>query len=251
MRYYYFFWFTVLLSFSTRGLAYNLPSYYRSSKLSTHVSVDELDQIILELNGRRLAVKNNGIVSFIRGDVIKIVAVAMKPATPFSQTSLGVATTDTSHFGEVNVVGFLGGNKGNLRNDLGYEIDTEKYLTGRDWALDEMGTVYGVVTASSPDIVHGVVFLKRIEPVLKWVELIVNGKTHIVRQGQELELKERDRFKVVDIVSNLESSTRSVDLNVNVLPIGNKSDESHSRYEIQISRKSLVFGNIPVVIEKG
>ncbi|MBI2601556.1 MAG: hypothetical protein HYW48_00725 [Deltaproteobacteria bacterium] len=225
----------VLFPFVVISGAWTVPPYYQSfEKASKHEA--QLDSVIIEVNGEPRSVKNGEELSFVRGDELLVKKVLLN--SPEAKPSI------------TNVVGFV--NEGSGSNDLGYKIDTSTELTKKTWALNPEGTVYTVV-AYSQRILHGAVFLNRVEPRLEYIDVDINGKTRVMREGEKLLVKKSDSFKVERVVTNLRDNET---ITFAIVPVIRGEQEAEvpaekgaKEYRIVFRHKEYTFAKIPMIVE--
>ena len=224
-------WIILLLSLFL--VSFKMPLYYSNMRGPTKLA-EELDYLIVEHNGENKLLKNKETLSYIRGDELKIKAAKLREGE--YQPS------------EVNLVGFRHPIKPGNRNDLGFLIDTSKTLDKKQWAVDEKGEVF-FIAAASKKLLHGYAFLRRLEPALEYVDIKVNDKQRVMREGETLKLGAADLFKVGRVVTNIKNMDH---ITFQVVELGKDkraSLKSLEYYEIRFKHRSHVFAKIPLHVE--
>lgn len=215
--------------------SFKIPDFY-SSFHDPIAEGQNLDYIVIEINGERKILKKGQSLTFIKGDKIKLVSSHLKNSSETVE--------------ETNVVGFRNPIDRRLRNDLGFEIDSNTNLHNNQWAVNESGDLY-VIVASSKKTLHGISYLKRIVPRLKYVDIQVNDKTRVVRDGELLRVSPSDEFKVERFVTNLKNNEEvtfqivSMKTKRNVLQ---KKDVK--KYQMVFKHRTHKFGNISIWVMK-
>ena len=101
------------------------------------------------------------------------------------------------------------------------------------------GDLYAVLALSHATL-HGVVYLRLIEPVLRYAEVAINGRTRVLRDGEPLNVKATDQVKVERVVTNLES-TDGVRFQI-------ATGDGPGAYAIRFSRGDTPFASIPLKV---
>lgn len=227
---------SLLLSFFI-CMGFKIPEYYKNMPEPDDPG-RHLDYYLVERNGERIFLSKDDELSFVRGDILKIVSAVLK--------------NGKNQIEEVNVVGFRAKNAGEGRDDLGAEIDTASNLDSRYWAVNQEGTAYAVISASK-GLKHGIALLKRTEPRLKYVDIRLNDKVRVMREGQVIRMKADDTFKVEKVVTNLKNLDQVRFKLVKVKKINqkkiNKLLGNADAYELIFAHRSYIFASIPMLVE--
>ncbi len=212
------------------SLAWVRPAAPPNSPKPTPEASQRLDYVIVEVNGQPRLVKAGGELPVLRGDHLKIKKAAL----------VGIATEPK----EVNLVGYQSpGPKG---EDRGYEFTTMD-LKARH-SEDQKGDVYAL-QAATKKILHGTVYLKLMNPVLRYAEVSINGTKKVLRDGESLAVKATDLVKVERVVTNLEKTD---DVLFQIAPAFGRrplAGRPEGDYEIRFQRGGTDFARIPLKIE--
>lgn len=212
-------------------VSWRLPSNYHSLQEPSDKSL-QLDYVILQINGETKKINGNEEISFVRGDLIKVKEAYLKDSKK-----------------AINLLAIMGAEESNqaLNEIRKRELDSSRELVQREGTLDPQGTVYALV-AQSGGLLHGAIFLRRIEPTLSHIDIQVNGKARVMREGESLQVKKSDRYKVVNVVTNIRDSK---EVSFAVVPvIGAKSNDNYMQhYQIVFRNKDYVFAKIPLTVE--
>lgn len=209
------------------SLAWVRPAAPPNSPKPTSEAGQRLDYVIVEVNGAPRLVKAGAELPVLRGDRLKIreAALANKDLEPR----------------EVNLVGYQSPSpKG---EDRGYEFSTSD-LKPRH-SEDQKGDVYAL-QVTSKKVLHGTVYLKLMNPVLRYAEVSINGQRRVLRDGESLSVKAKDLVKVERVVTNLEKND---DVLFQIAPV-TPTPNSRSNYEILFQRGGAEFARIPLQIEQ-
>lgn len=215
----------VFVTFSLFLVSWTLPERYQELREASDDSV--LDYVILDINGQLKKVSRNEELSFVRGDSVIINQAYLKNSK--KNVSL------------VRIAGSALGVDQRMKT-----IDTASSMISKDGSVDSEGSVYPLIVQTQ-NILHGVVYLRRIEPVLSYIDVQVNGKNRVMREGEILQVKKSDHFKVVNVVSNIEN-TKNISFVV-VPVIRAKKPDSNENYQIVFRHKDYVFAKIPLNVE--
>ena len=214
---------------------YKLPAYY-SSFDSSPPADHRLAQLLIEVNGRSRVLRDRETMNFVRGDVLEIKAAFLQ----------GIDRKPE----HVNLVGYRKSG-GQYLIDTGVPIDTAVYLSEGQltWAADAQGTTFPIVVSTARTI-NGIVYLRRLDPQVKYVDVRINGAHRVMREGEPLIVGEDDKFKVTKVVTNLDEND---DVEVKIVPFPS-NPFSHIRsakyYEVHFVRKKYTFGKMPLLVEQ-
>lgn len=208
------------------SLAWVRPALPPNSPKPTVEGGQKLDYVIIEVNGQPRMVKEGGELPVLRGDRLKI-----KEATLVDRR---IAAK------EVNLVGYQSPSpKG---EDRGFEFTTTD-LKARH-SEDGRGDVYALQVASKKTL-HGMVYLRLMNPVLRYAEVSINGANKVLRDGESLAVKASDLVKVERVVTNLEKND---DVLFQIAPVA-PTTQAPANYEIRFQRGGTDFARIPLQIE--
>ncbi len=211
------------------SLAWVRPAAPPNSPKPTSEAGQQLDYVIVEVNGQPRLVKAGGELPVLRGDHLKIkeAALAGKAEGPK----------------EVNLVGYQSPSpKG---EDRGYDFTTMD-LKARH-SEDQKGDVYALQVATKK-VLHGTVYIRLMNPVLRYAEVSINGTNKVLRDGESLAVKATDLVKVERVVTNLEKTD---DVLFQIAPASAKATagKPEGDYEIRFQRGGTDFARIPLKIE--
>ncbi|TWW12797.1 hypothetical protein E3A20_00320 [Planctomyces bekefii] len=189
---------------------------------------DSLDYMLLEVNGKSRMVRNGDELVVVRGDVITVRQAALVGRAPLK---------------EVHVVGLPAAfkpNKGSDRRDVAFRTsDLDRKLSE-----EAKGEVFAV-TALTQRHLAGAVYLRLIDPVLRYVEISINGQKRVLRDGEAFQAKSEDQFKVDQVITNIEGTS---DVSVQVAPL---SEQDPQVFEMRFLRSGQVFARIPMRLGSG
>jgi len=197
-------------------------------------SRSSLEYVTLEVNGQPQKVAADKELVVVSGDEVIIKsAVLFDPKVSASN---------------VNLVGFIPNSEKRPAEDRGFKIHTSRDLL-KKWAINEEGNLYRI-EAFSGNEKHGSAFLRVLKPVLKYVEVSVNGEQKLIREGDLLTVKASDNFKVKNVVSNIENDREAVSFQV--IQVNPELDLSGRKfYELRFSRNKRIFAKIPMQVVEG
>lgn len=194
---------------------------------------DRLDYVMVTVNGRPRVVKAGDEFAVVRGDKVMIKEAAL---------------VGRGAIREVNVIGYQ--RQGARNNDDRGAAFSTKDLSPR-FSEGESGSVYAVV-ASARKAMHGLVYLRVIDPVLRYAEVSINGQKRILRDGEPLKANAKDLVKVEKVDTNLEGVD---DVVFQIVPAEStqapKAKASAALYEIRFLRGGQAFARIPLTLEGG
>lgn len=193
---------------------------------------DRLDYVLVTVNGKPRMVKAGDELAVVRGDKLQV-----KEAALYGRGAIR----------EVNVIGYQ---RAGTNDDRGATFST-KDLVAR-WSEGEGGAVYAVAAAGRK-LLHGVVYLRVIEPVLRYAEVSINGKKRVLRDGEPLRASAKDLVKVERVETNLEAAG---DVVFQIVPAASDGAASKDAgrpglYEIRFLRGEQAFARIPLTLEGG
>ncbi len=184
---------------------------------------EKLDYMIIQVNDQPRLVRDGAELAVVRGDRLFIKEAQLNDKTAAIR--------------EVNVVGYKSPSpKG---EDRGYAFTTKDIKT--KYSEDQKGTVFAIL-ASGKTVLHGTVYLRIVEPVLRYAELSINGARRVLRDGEALDVKAADMVKVEQVVTNLDQND-GVKFQITAVDLKTKS------YEIRFQRGGEAFARIPLRIE--
>ena len=203
-----------------------MPAWVRPQLQTTAKAVpsggQRLDYFVIKINRQPIFLREGAELTIMRGDLLEVVeAKLMTPTIPVTQ---------------VDVIGFKSPGK-HLGEDRGFEFRTHQlnqwYSEGRK------GEVWSILAMTGNNL-HGAAFLRLVDPAFRYAEVKVNGKTQVLRDGQELMVKASDQFKLDRVVTNLSDDK---DVHFHIVPM---SKSGH--YEIRIERNKRAFAVIPLKV---
>jgi hypothetical protein len=197
------------------------------TKVALSSSYDhKLDYIIVKINDVTHVVRASQEVSLIRGDTLLVKSASLN--------------NKSSKVGVVNLVGYRHPVHGGSE-DRGYKIDSAKNLD-KKYSENGADKIYAVTAISSREF-HGSIYIKVIEPALKYAVIGINGEDHVLRDGESLDINRSDMVKVKKVETN-------VDDNVTVnFQIFEQQTKDGSFHEIRFTRSGQMFARIPLKIK--
>jgi hypothetical protein len=215
-------------------IGWTLPGSYKAYDVVPARSLASLSHVVVEVNGQRVLVNSGDLFTVVQGDSVLIVNAIM---------------TDRRILPEhVNLIGFSA-DKSKLSEDRGVAFSTAKGFEP-EWTVDDGKSIYAIAVTTKKRL-HGAIFMKIAKPQLKFVDVLVNEKVRVMREGEVLVLGAKDKIQVQKVVTNLE---KNEDVNFEIIKTGNNElEKTHLRqataYEIRFSRQGQVFAKIPMLIE--
>ncbi len=214
-----------ILSWTTLGVSgWVRPAIPGTPKLapnSAAPAATPLDYVIVAVAGQPRQVAAGQEITVVRGDRITLQDAALAGQTRRPR--------------ELNLVGFQGSNGS---DDRAQEIDTAA-LPVR-WSEGEQGRVFAVVATTKKEL-HGSVFIRLVDPVLRYAEISLNGQRRVLRGGETLTLQATDMIKVERAVTNM-ASHDGVLFQIAADPA------TKQPYEIRFLRAGQTFARIPLQI---
>ncbi len=201
----------------------NLPTKIQES--SSHEQ--KLDYVIVKINGESHVVRASQEIAVIRGDSMVVQSAALNKKD--------------SRVGVVNFVGYRHPVHGGAE-DRGYKIDTAKSLDTK-YSEGEAGKIYAI-TATSRRELHGAVFVKILNPTLRYAVININGNDVVMHDGESLDVKKTDLVKVSKVETNV-SDHSSINFQ-----IFEQQAKDGSKFEIRFSRGGYLFARIPLKIKE-
>lgn len=191
--------------------------------------------MILEINGQAKKVNNNGEMPFVRGDIITVNDAYLKKVKNAEN--------------KIDIVSIMGRKSmdGAFLDVRKKKLDSSVEFVQKDASLDSEGFVYGLAAITKNQL-HGVVYLRRVEPVLSYIDVLINDKKRVMREGEILEVKKSDHFKIVNVVTNIGDSKNVTFMMVPVYG-GKNISRDIENYQIIFRHKDYVFAKIPLKIE--
>lgn len=187
------------------------------------VRADQLDYVLVSVNGKSRMVRAGDELPVIRGDTVSVAEAVLVGRKPIK---------------DVNVLGL----HGPKNDDRGVSFKTDKLMPR--YSEGDKGEVYAIM-ANAKKQLAGVVYLRLIDPVLRYAEISVNGKKHVLRDGEALDAKAKDIVKVESVKTNLEGTS---DVIFQIVPT---PEVGADRYEIRFLRAGQPFARIPLKLERG
>lgn len=193
-----------------------------------------LDYVTIEVRGETKVVRAGEELALVVGDVFTVRDAFL--------------VDKTQRPGEVNVLGFSHGQrKVRASEDRGQAIDTAGALLKVRWSEGGQGQVYAIATQTGNEL-HGTVFVRLLEPVLRYAEVSINGKPRTMRDGEALSLRRSDKLKVHRVVTNLQDDAGVVFQIVEQVAAGGGPPVEPGRYEIRFLRSGRRFASIPLKV---
>lgn len=196
---------------------------------------EHLEFVVLKVDGQRKVILNGEEIAVIYGSRLEVEDAVLRKSS--------------DHAESVNVVGYTHGGWP-PDEDRTRQIDTAADLK-TEWSESGAGQVYAI-TAATKKVLHGSVYFRLIRPELRYAEVMVNGKKHVMRDGQSLNLNASDKIKVLKVETNLESSE---DVVFQVMKVGDNktsgflgSHGSELTHELRFRRGDYVFARIPLKV---
>jgi hypothetical protein len=183
-----------------------------------------LDYVLVEVNKKPHVLRDGEELALVKGDEVLVKEAGLRDKGQIIK--------------EVNVVGFQAP-KGN--DDRGFAFDSAKDLKPK-FSEGGKGEVYAVV-AGAKGVQYGTVYLRLIEPTLRYAEISINGKPVTLRDHESLTVKGSDKVKVEKVVTNLESHD-------GVMFQMTEVDPAQGAYEIRFTRSGLAFATIPLRVKE-
>lgn len=223
-----------ILFLGTLGLVgWVRPAVLNSAKQVTQPAA-RLDYMTFEVAGETKVLRDGEELKLVVGDIFKV-----KDAFLVDKQQ---RPTD------VNVVGFSHDNpRTRATDDRGQQVDTALLAAKPQWSEGGAGQVFGVAARSGNQL-HGAVYVRLLEPALRFAEIMVNGKPRTMRNGELLTLRRSDQFKVQRLVTNLQDD-RNVTFQV-VQQVAARSGVAiqPDQYEIRFLRSGRKFATIPLKV---
>ena len=215
-------------------IGWTLPGTYSGYQGYTPHSNSSLSHVVIEVNGLRSLVNDGETFTVIQGDKVLIVSAILQERTITPE--------------HVNLIGFSA-DKAKVGEDRGAVFSTAKGFDPQ-WTVDSNKSIYAIAVTSKKRL-HGAIFMKIAQPLLKFADVLVNDKVRVMREGEILILAAKDKIQVQKVVTNLEKDN---DVDFEIIKTGNNElEKSHLRpataYEIQFSRQGQIFAKIPMLIE--
>src|SRR5690606_20042253 len=152
------------------GFAFLLSGWVRpylpGDKKPTATHGEKLDFVVLKVGDKRHVVRADEEIALVYGAQFVVEDAVLR--------------NPSEHVERVNVVGFTHGSWP-TDEDRTRRIDTSRDLQDK-WSEDGNGQVYAI-TAATKDRLHGTVYVRILRPELRYAEILVNGKKHVMRDG--------------------------------------------------------------------
>ena len=211
-----------LAAFAT--VAWVRPAVPTTAKPATAFG-QQLDYVIVAVNGEPHLVHDGDELPVVRGDMIVVRDAVLRDPKLVPRS-----------------VRLVGAHHGPHGDDRGLPFTTEQ-LRVRD-SENKQGQTFAVL-ALTKGTLHGAVFLRVVEPELRYAEIQVNGRSRVLRDGEPLEVKATDQVKVSKVVTNLQS-TDGVLFRIDK-PVHPDKD-APAEYEIRFTRAGQPFASIPLKV---
>lgn len=197
------------------------------------VNTGKLNYLIIDVNGDKRVVENNKTINIVYGDILKIVSVRLKDSDELP--------------GTVNFIGFNSSESVN-GNDFGIDIFSKKIK--KRWSVNE-NDLYKIEVSTKKEI-HGEVFVRLLEPRLLYMNVLINGKEKIMREGEALIVEQSDKFKVSKVVSNVhdKEKVKYSLYEIKNSPLIDKHSRKSKVYEFRFHIEEKTFATIPLIVEE-
>jgi hypothetical protein len=185
--------------------------------------------VLAKVNGTKTAIRNGEHLTLVKGDVIEILSANLDGTQ--------------NRPGYINFVGLPGRDENNKLNDTNVEIRTDKDLL-ESWSISKGEEVYKI-SVKTRGTEHGSVFLRIVEPKLKYAVININGKDKILRSDETLNVGNKDMVKVSRVETNLPEIAQ--DVLFQIIPIAGGAKGS-KKFEIRFLRNEKMFAKIPMLV---
>ncbi len=201
------------------------------SETASSKEKQELSHIVLNINGELHSVFNGQERFVAKGDKLTIEKAVLKDGSEDVEI--------------VNLIGFSNRKTGRTPGeDRGLMVDTSKALISK-WSVDGSGDIYKI-TAITHNHLLGQVFIRFSEPTLRYVVLQINNERKILSNGDVCTIKDTDKIKIEDVVTNLKSKKN---VKFQIVPNTSESNQSEKSYELRLSKGKRTFATIPIVVK--
>ena len=212
-----------MLFFCHTGHSWVSPTQYSPRQRYTDPA-QQLDYLVLEINGERRLLKAGTQVEIVRGDLLKVIVPVLKDRQQQAQY--------------VNIVGFQ--NPPDNGKDRGYLVNTAKQLLPYFSQRGE-GRVYAIVVGSE-DKIHGEVFYRLLDPQLRYAVLRVNdSRSLVLRDGEPVQIALDDRLTISNVSVNF-TSRQGLSFDIY------RDPSAAVQHEIRFARDDKIFARIPLQI---
>lgn len=213
----------LMLLFCVAGRSWVSATQY-SPRQRYAEAAQQLDYLVVEVNGERRLVSAGTQVELVRGDKLKVTAAMLKDRQQQAQY--------------VNIVGFK--NPPDNGKDSGYVVNTDKQLLPYFSQRGE-GRVYAIVVGSGTKV-HGEVFFRLLDPQLRYAVLRVNdSKSLVLRDGEPVQVGLDDRLQISNVSVNF---TPRKGLTFDIY----RDSSVAVAHEIRFARDDKIFARIPLQI---
>lgn len=213
----------LMLLFCVAGRSWVSATQYSPRQRYTEAA-QQLDYLVLEVNGERRLVSAGTQVELVRGDKLKVTAAMLKDRQQQAQY--------------VNIVGFK--NPPDNGKDSGYVVNTDKQLLPYFSQRGE-GRVYAIVVGSGTKV-HGEVFFRLLDPQLRYAVLRVNdSKSLVLRDGEPVQVGLDDHLQISNVSVNF---TPRKGLTFDIY----RDSSVAVAHEIRFARDDKIFARIPLQI---
>lgn len=146
---------------------------------------DLLTSLEVKVGGKSRFLKHGDILEVFEFDELTVIA---------GKLASGNTTLD------VNVLGLKGRFSSGIYTDCGIGFKFSDLL--KKWSIQEDGKIYKVDVKKEREVV-GRVYLRSVEPIIKYLTFEVDGKKQIVRNQQFLDISSMNTFRLIDIETNI------------------------------------------------
>jgi hypothetical protein len=184
-----------------------------------------LDYVMVEVNGEPRIIRAGGELAVVRGDKVEV-----------KQAQL---VDKDIKIEVVNVVGYANAKRGGSE-DRNMVINTGTQLAKR--FSENGGDQVYAVTAVSRGEFHGAVYIRMVEPTLRYAVISVNGDNRVLRDGEKMTINRNDMVKVARVESNV-ADDKEIEFQ-----IFEHAEKGRSDFEIRFTRGEQIFARIPLVV---
>jgi len=191
-----------------------------------------LNFVELQINSRPVQIKNGQTLHVVNGDQLKIIDGYLNQA---GKKPLNV-----------NFIGFNNSGVNRAGEDRGILIPMTRAGVLYGWATGPDRNRFKIV-ADTGGSRHGQVYIEITEPRLNYAQIKVNGTTSVYRNGDEIFLKNTDKWQVLSVKTNV-SDNKLVEYKIHDL--GKKSAKSkYYRFHLVFSRGKKSFARLSINVE--
>ena len=191
-----------------------------------------LSHITAMVNGERRVVMAGDQLDLVAGDRLVLAAVEATDGTKRLRSTL-------------NFVGFPGRDPSRVWDDRGVEINTATDLIPAH-ALKGQDNIYIVRSEINGKLI-GQIRVRIFVPKLKFAEILINGQTRALRDGELLTVLGSDQVKVIRFESNISNAEQlNFKFQRSSSTVKTESGPVKAGYEFVFAREGRQFARIPV-----